>query len=88
MNVVVSKCTAILELLSSKDETLLIGWDTFLVLNLSFDVVDGVRWFDIEGDCLTGERLDENLFVCKIGKRIQLGKKVFRKTIKIPGCTP
>jgi len=33
----------------------------FLVLDLGFDVIDGVRGFDLEGDCLSGESLDEDL---------------------------
>ena len=35
LDVVVRKCTAILELLASKDETLLIGRDSFLILDFS-----------------------------------------------------
>ena len=34
MNIVIRKSAAVLKLLSGKDETLLIGWDTFLVLDL------------------------------------------------------
>jgi hypothetical protein len=63
LDVVVTQSTAILELLSSKDETLLIRWDTFLVLDLSFDVVDGIGRFDIEGNGLTSESFHENLFI-------------------------
>ena len=48
-------------MLSGEDESLLIGWDTFLVLNLGFDVINGVCWLDIEGDGLTSESLDEDL---------------------------
>ena len=33
----------------------------FLVLDLGFDVVDGIRGFDLEGDGLSGEGLDEDL---------------------------
>jgi len=61
LDVVVGEGSAVFELLSSEDESLLIRWDTFLVLDLSLDVLDGVRWLDFEGDCLTGEGLDENL---------------------------
>merc|ERR1711862_122338 len=39
LDVVVRKGAAILELLASKDETLLIGRDAFLVLDLSLDIV-------------------------------------------------
>jgi len=61
LNVVVRKGSAILELLTSEDKSLLIRGDTFLVLDLSLDVLNGVRGFDIESDSLAGEGLDEDL---------------------------
>ena len=48
LDVVVRESTSILELLASKDQTLLIRWDTLLVLNLGFDVLDGVAWLRSE----------------------------------------
>ena len=48
-------------MLTSKDETLLVWWDTLLVLDLRFHVVDGVRRLDLESDRLTREGLDEDL---------------------------
>ena len=61
LDVVVRKGSAILKLLTGENESLLIWWDTFLILDLSFDVLDGVCWFDIKGDGLTSESLDEDL---------------------------
>jgi len=61
LDVVVGKGSSILELLSSEDESLLIWRDTFLILDLGLDVLDGVSWLNIEGDGLTGEGLDEDL---------------------------
>lgn len=61
LNVVVRKRPAVLELLTSEDQTLLVGWDTFLVLDLVLNVVDGVRRFDFERDRLAGEGLHEDL---------------------------
>merc|ERR1719267_58898 len=61
LDVVVGKCSSIFKLLSSEDESLLIWWDTFLVLDLSLDVFNGVCWLNIEGDGLTSEGLDEDL---------------------------
>ena len=61
LDVVVRKGSAVFELLSSEDETLLIGWDAFLVLDLSLDVLNGVRWLDLKSDGLSGEGLDEDL---------------------------
>ena len=61
LDVVVGEGSAVFELLSSKDESLLIGWDTFLVLNLGLDVLNGVSWLNIKSDCLSGKGLNEDL---------------------------
>jgi hypothetical protein len=61
LDVVIGEGSAVFELLTSKDESLLIWWDTFLVLDLGLDIFNGVCWFDIEGDCFTCECFDENL---------------------------
>jgi hypothetical protein len=52
LDVVVAQGTAVLELFPGEDETLLIRGDSLLVLDLGFDVVDGVRWLNIERDGL------------------------------------
>ena len=59
LDVVVGERAAILKLLSSKNKTLLVGWDTLLVLNLRLNVVDGVRGFNFEGNGLSGQGLDD-----------------------------
>ena len=64
MDVVIGESSTIFELLTSKDESLLIWWDTFLVLDLSLDVLDSICWLDIKGDGLTSEGFDENLHLC------------------------
>jgi hypothetical protein len=56
LDVVVRKSPAIFKLLASEDESLLIGWDTLLVLDLGLDVLDRVRRLDVEGDRLTLNR--------------------------------
>ena len=61
LDVVIGEGSAVFELLTSKDESLLIWWDTFFVLDLGLDIFNGVCWFDIEGDCFTCECFDENL---------------------------
>ena len=48
LNVVVTQCTAIFKLFSGKDQTLLIRRNTFLVLNLGLDIVNGVGRLNIE----------------------------------------
>jgi hypothetical protein len=66
LDIVVREGTTVFKLLSSKYETLLVWRDTFLVLDLCFDVFDSVGWFDVESDGLSGEGLDENLHVASV----------------------
>merc|ERR1719267_366751 len=61
LDVVVREGSAVLELLTSEDESLLVWWDTFLVLDLSLDVLNGVSWLDIKSDGLSSQGLDEDL---------------------------
>jgi len=61
LNVVVRKSAAVLELLAGEDETLLVGGNALLVLDLGLDIVDGVGRLDLKGNGLAGEGLDENL---------------------------
>ena len=61
LDVVVRKSASILKLLSGKDKTLLIRWDSLLVLDLGLDVVNSVRWLDIKSDGFTSQSFDENL---------------------------
>jgi hypothetical protein len=61
LDVVVRKCAAILQLLTSEDKTLLVRRDTLLVLNLRLHVVDSVRRLNLERDGLASQGLDENL---------------------------
>ena len=63
LDVVVRKSSAILELLAGEDESLLIGRDAFLVLDLGLDVLNGVRGLNVEGNSLTSESLNENLHI-------------------------
>ena len=53
LDIVIAQCASIFQLLSGKDKTLLIRRDSFLVLDLSLDVVNGIRWLDIKSDGLT-----------------------------------
>jgi len=61
LDVVIGKGSSILKLLTGEDESLLVWWDTFLVLDLGLDVFDGVCWLNIEGDGLSSQCLDEDL---------------------------
>jgi len=42
LDVVVAQGSSILQLLTSEDKSLLVWWDTLLVLNLGLDVINGV----------------------------------------------
>jgi len=61
LNVVIAQRATILKLLSGKDEALLIGRDSFFVLDLGLDVVNRIGRFDIQRNGLSRERLDKNL---------------------------
>merc|ERR1712025_311853 len=61
LDVVVGESSSVLQLLASEDQPLLIWGDSLLVLDLGLDVLNGVGWFNLQGDGLTGEGLDEDL---------------------------
>ena len=59
LDVVVGKGSAILKLLSGKDQTLLVRWDALLVLDFRLHIVDGIGRLDLKGDGLARKGLDE-----------------------------
>jgi hypothetical protein len=61
LNIVIRKGTTVLQLLASKDQTLLVRRDAFLILDLLLDLIDGVPRLDLESDGFASEGLDENL---------------------------
>jgi len=61
LNVVVLEGSAVLELLASEDESLLVWGDSFLVLDLGLDGLDAVGLLDFKGDSLASEGLHEDL---------------------------
>ena len=61
LDVVVAKGAAVLKLLSSEDEALLIGRDALLVLDLGLHILDGVGRLDLEGDRLARQGLHKDL---------------------------
>jgi len=61
LDVVVGESATILKLLAGKDQPLLVWRDSFLVLNLCLDVLDGVGRLHLESDGFPGEGLDEDL---------------------------
>ena len=61
LDVVVGEGSTVFELLTSKDEALLIWRNAFFVLDLSLDIFDRVRRLNIEGDGLASKGLDKDL---------------------------
>ena len=61
LDVVISQCSSVLQLLAGKNETLLVGGDAFLVLDFGLDHVNCVRGFYFQGDGFACECLHENL---------------------------
>ena len=66
LDVVIRQGSSVFQLLSSKDESLLIRGDTFFVLNLGLNVFDGIRWLDIKSNSFTRQSLDEDLHFSSI----------------------
>jgi len=63
LDIIVGKGTTILQLFTSEDETLLIGRDTLLILNLSFNIFDRVWSLNFKGDGLTSESLNKSAYL-------------------------
>merc|ERR1739837_59548 len=61
LDVVVRKSSPILKLLPSKDQPLLVRGNSLLVLDLGLDILNGVRWLNLQGDGLASEGLDKDL---------------------------
>ena len=61
LNVVVRKGSSVFELLSSEDESLLIGGNTFLILNFSLHILNGVWGLNVKSNSLSSEGLNEDL---------------------------
>ena len=74
LDVVVRQRAAVFELLASKDQTLLIRRNAFLVLDLGLDILNGVGALHLEGDGLARQRLNEDLHSLQ-AKGVREGKK-------------
>jgi hypothetical protein len=59
LDVIIGESTTIFKLLAGEDQALLVRGNTFLVLNLGLNIIDGIRGFDFKGDGLAGEGLDD-----------------------------
>ena len=63
LNVVVAEGSVVLQSFPCKDESLRIGRDSFLVLDLSLDHLNGIGVFCREGDSLSCQGSHEYLHV-------------------------
>ena len=61
LDVVVAESAAVFELFAGENQSLLIGWDTLLVLNFGLDVFDRVTGLDFQCDRFTSQSFDEDL---------------------------
>ena len=61
LDVVIAQGTAIFQLLSGEDKTLLVRRDAFFVLDLRLHIFNRVAWFDFKSDGLSRQGFDKNL---------------------------
>ena len=61
LDIVVGQRSAVFQLFSGKDQSLLVGRDAFFVLDFGFDVLNGVGRFNVQSDGLAGQCFDEDL---------------------------
>jgi len=61
LDIVILEGTAVFELLAGEDKPLLVWRDSFFVLNLGLDILNGVRLLNVEGNGLAGQGLNEDL---------------------------
>jgi len=64
LNVVVLEGSAVLELLSGENQTLLVRRDSFFVLDLGLDILDRVALLDVEGDGVFPVRVLTKICIC------------------------
>jgi len=55
LNIIIRESAAVLELLASKDQALLVRRDALLVLNLALNIVDSVGGLDLESNGLASD---------------------------------
>merc|ERR1711971_1119367 len=61
LDIVVGQSSSIFQLFSSKDQSLLIWRDTFLVLDLCLDILNSITRLHLQGDGLASQGLDKDL---------------------------
>jgi len=71
LDIVITQSSSILELLSGKNQTLLIRWNPLLVLDLGLHIVDSVARLYFKGDGLTRQGLDKAVLRKKRGRNVR-----------------
>jgi len=61
LDVVVGKGPAVFQLLTRKDQPLLIRGNSFFILNLGLHIFDGIAGLNLQSDGFSGESLDKDL---------------------------
>jgi len=61
LDVVITQGTSVLELLSSKDQPLLVWWNSFLVLDFRLHVLDSITGLNFQCDSFASQGLHEDL---------------------------
>jgi len=61
LDIVIGKSSAIFQLFTGENETLLVWGNSLLVLNFGLHVFDGIGRFNFEGDGFTSQSLDKDL---------------------------
>ena len=55
LDVVIRERAPVLQLLSGKDQSLLIRGNALLILDLALDIIDSIRGLDLESDGLSSD---------------------------------
>ena len=61
LNIVDVKSSTVVQLLPSKDKSLLVRWNSFFVLDLQFHTFGRIAGFDIQSDCFTRQYFHKDL---------------------------
>eukprot|EP01083_Nonionella_stella_P002107 6054_1 len=61
LDVIINKCASIFQLFSCENQSFLLRWDTFFILNLGLHILNGIVWFHVKCDCLSFQCLHEYL---------------------------
>merc|ERR1712013_41029 len=81
LNVIIRQSAPILQLLTRENQTLLLGRDTLLILNLRLHILNGVIGLHIQSDGLSRQSLDENLHRTAAQAQHQMQSRLFLNVI-------